>query len=85
MGRLAIARAPDGAGGALDPDKPGGDAFGGYYLRQQRPGQIAFLEGLIAKTKDPRVKSRLQRQLKPWSMWGKQARWWAFPEFKDSK
>jgi hypothetical protein len=71
------------AGGALDPDKPGSEAFGGHYLKQQRPKQIAFLNGMIAKTKDPQVKVRLERQLKPWTVWSKQARWWAFPEFKD--
>jgi hypothetical protein len=71
------------AGGALDPDKPGSEAFGGYYLKQQRPKQIEFLNGLIERTKDPQVKVRLERQLKPWTMWSKQARWWAFPEFKE--
>jgi len=72
------------AGGALDPEKPGDAAFGGPYLRRQRPEQITFLKGLIDKTKDPQVKVRLERQLKPWTSWSKQARWWAFPEFKDS-
>jgi hypothetical protein len=72
------------AGGALDPAKPGPVEFGGPYLRERRPGQVTFLEGLIAKTKDPQVKTRLERQLKPWSLWSKEARWWAFPDFKDS-
>jgi len=73
------------AGGALDLEKPGSEAFGGHYLQKQRSGQIAFLKGLIAKTKDQQVKLRLERQLKPWSLWSKEARWWAFPDFKDSK
>ena len=72
------------AGGALEPEKPGAEDFGGHYLQKQRPGQITFLQGLIDKTKSPQVKVRLERQLKPWSSWNKQARWWAFPEFKDA-
>jgi len=72
------------AGGALEPEKPGDAAFGGPYLRQQRSGQIQFLKELINRTKDSQVKVRLERQLKPWSSWSNEARWWAFPEFKDS-
>src|SRR5205085_1412355 len=72
------------AGGALDPEKPGDSVFGGSYLREQRPRQIAFIKGLIAKTKELQVKVRLERQLKPWVSWSKEARWWAYPDFKDS-
>src|SRR6185369_10568715 len=72
------------ANGARDPDSPNRSASG-RFLEQQRPGQIAFLNGLIAKTKDPLVKVRLERALKPWSLWNKEPRFWAFPEFTDSK
>ena len=72
------------AGGALDQEKPGAEAFGGHFLQKQRSGQITFLKELIEKTNNPHVKTRLERQLKPWSLWNKDARWWAFPEFKDS-
>jgi hypothetical protein len=72
------------AGGALSPETPGGPPVGGRYLAQQRPEQITFLQGLIRKTKDPQVKGRLERQLKPWVSWNKEPRFWAFPDFKDS-
>jgi hypothetical protein len=39
---------------------------------------------MIDKTKDPKVKMRLERVLKPWSMWDKEPRFWAFPDFRDS-
>ena len=55
------------------------------HLDQQRPQQIALLKRLAAKTKDPQVKARLERELKPWEMWNKEPRFWAFPEFKDSQ
>ena len=72
------------ANGARDPESATRPAAG-RYLEQQRPGQIAFLEGLIKKTKDPQVRVRLERALQPWSQWNKEPRFWAFPEFKDSK
>ena len=56
----------------------------GAYLERQRPGQIAFLKSIIAKTKDAQVKVRLERQLKPWVLWNEEPRWWAFPDFKDA-
>ena len=68
--------------GARDPEAPTRPASG-RYLEQQRPGQVALLQELIAKTKDPQVKMRLQRALKPWSLWNKEPRLWAFPDFKD--
>jgi len=70
--------------GARDPESPSRPASG-RFLAQQRAGQITFLEGMIAKTKDPQVKARLERSLKPWSSWNTEPRFWAFPEFKDSK
>jgi hypothetical protein len=73
------------ASGARDPEKWKEPPTAGLYLREQRSGQITFLKGLIAKTKDPKVKVRLERQLKPWTVWEKDARWWAVPEFKDAK
>jgi len=73
------------ASGARDPEKWKEPPAAGLYLREQRAGQITFLKGLIAKTKNPQVKVRLERQLKPWTVWEKDARWWAVPEFKDTK
>ena len=72
------------ASGARDPEKWKEPPTAGLYLREQRAGQITFLKGLIAKTKNPQVKVRLERQLKPWTVWEKDARWWAVPEFKDT-
>jgi hypothetical protein len=72
------------ANGAQDPESSERPASG-RFLGQQRSGQIAFLKGVIEKTKDPQVKVRLERALKPWSMWNKEPRFWAFPEFTDSK
>jgi hypothetical protein len=72
------------ANGARDPETPTRPASG-RYLEQQRPGQIAFLEGLIKETKDPQVRVRLERALQPWSLWNKEPRFWAFPDFGDSK
>ena len=54
------------------------------YIKSQRSGQIKFLKGLIAKTKDPLVKMRLGRELKPWVVFGPKAQHWAYPEF-DAK
>ena len=71
------------ANGARDPESPTRPASG-RYLEQQRPGQIRFLNGLIDKTRNPQVKTRLERALKPWSLWNKEPRFWAFPDFKDS-
>jgi hypothetical protein len=72
------------ASGARDPEKWKEPPTAGLFLRDQREGQIAFLKGMIARTKDLRVKVRLERQLKPWVSWDKEPRWWAFPEFKDN-
>ena len=44
------------------------------FLNAQRPGQIAFLERTIARTKDPLVKARLERWLKPWKAWSDEPR-----------
>ncbi len=73
----------DGARAEIEkwPDMP----KAGLYLQQQRPGQITFLKGLIEKTKDPQVKVRLERDLKPWSLWSDEPRFWAFPEFKPAQ
>jgi hypothetical protein len=72
------------ASGARDPEKWSPPPAAGLYLQQQRPEQIKFLNGMIARTRDPRVKARLERALKPWSLWNKEPRFWAFPEFKNS-
>jgi len=72
------------ASGARDPEKWSPPPAAGLFLQQQRPEQIKFLNGVIAKTQDPRVRARLERALKPWVMWNKEPRFWAFPEFKDS-
>ena len=55
------------------------------YLREQRPQQIALLKRLAAKTRDQQVKVRLERALKPWTLWNKEPRFWAFPDFTDAK
>lgn len=68
--------------GARDPESPTRPASGSY-LEQQRPGQVALLKELIARTKDSQAKLRLERALKPWSLWNKEPRLWAFPDFKD--
>ena len=73
------------ASGARDPENWSPPPAAGLYLQQQRPEQITFLKGMIAKTKDPQVRVRLERALKPWSLWNKEPRFWAFPDFKDSK
>ena len=70
---------------ARDPEKWKDPPTAGLYLQEQRAGQITFLKGLIDRAKDPQVKMRLERQLKPWVSWDKEPRWWAFPEFKDTK
>jgi len=70
------------ANGARDPESSTRPASG-RFLEQQRLGQIAFLKGLIDKTKDAKVKVRLERALKPWSMWDKETRFWAFPDFNE--
>jgi hypothetical protein len=72
------------ANGARDPESSTRPASG-RYLEQQRPEQIAFLKEMIGKTKDPQVKVRLERALKPWALWNKEPRFWAFPEFTDAK
>jgi hypothetical protein len=71
------------ANGARDPESPDRPASG-RYLEQQRPAQVAFFKAVIARTKDSRVKERLQRALQPWELWNKEPRFWALPEFKDS-
>lgn len=71
------------ASGARDPDSPTRPASG-RYLEEQRPKQIAFLKGMIDQTKDPQVRVRLERALKPWALWNTEPRFWAFPDFKDS-
>lgn len=55
------------------------------YLEQQRPEQIALLKELAEKTKDGQVRVRLERALKPWMLWNKEPRFWAFPQFNDAK
>ena len=55
------------------------------YLQEHRPEQIKVLNRLIDKTRDPQVKERLERALRPWSLWNKEPRFWAFPEFTDQK
>ena len=72
------------AHGARDPESSIRPASG-RYLEQQRLAQIAFLKKLIVTTKNPQVRTRLERALKPWSLWDKEPRFWAFPEFTDSK
>jgi hypothetical protein len=72
------------ANGARDPESSTRLASG-RYLEKQRPEQIVFLQGLIDKTKNPQVRVRLERALKPWSLWNKEPRFWAFPEFKDAQ
>ena len=72
------------ASGARDPEKWSPPPAAGLYLQQQRPEQIKFLNGVINRTRDPQVKARLERALKPWALWNKEPRFWAFPEFKDS-
>jgi hypothetical protein len=67
--------------GARDPESPQRPASG-RYLEQQRAGQIAFLQGLIKNTKNPTTRARLERALKPWSLWNQEPRFWAFPEFR---
>jgi len=69
-------------GGALN--EPSLRAESGEWFNEIRPRQIEFLEGLIARSSDPRAKTRLERALKPWKMWGADARWWAFPPFEAS-
>jgi uncharacterized protein DUF4838/glycosyl hydrolase family 67 len=71
------------ANGARDPESPTRPASG-RFLEQQRPEQITFLKGLIVKTKDQKVRARLERALKPWSVWDKEPRFWAFPDFNES-
>jgi len=72
------------ASGARDPEKWSPAPAAGLYLGQQRPGQIALLRALMARTRQPDVRARLERALQPWSEWNKEPRFWAFPEFKDS-
>jgi hypothetical protein len=69
-----------GAGGLYD--EPTRRAGAGDVLYAARPRQIRFLEGLIAATTDPLVKSRLERALAPWKTWDAEHRFWAFPPFE---
>ena len=48
-----------GSGGA-DYEDAAKRAGSGQVLHDARPGQIQFLEGLIAQTKDPQVKVRIR-------------------------
>ncbi len=73
------------SGDAMPPEAGKYRAPAGAFLEKQRPGQIALIKSLIEKTKDAQVKVRLERQLKPWVLWNEDPRWWAFPEFKDTK
>jgi hypothetical protein len=68
--------------GARDPESPTRPASG-RYLEAQRPGQLAFLQGLLGRTTDPQIRRRLERALQPWSLWNHEPRFWAFPDFKD--
>lgn len=52
------------------------------FLNAQRPGQIAFLERMIGRTKSPEVKARLERWITPWKAWSEEPRFWAFPRFQ---
>src|SRR5262249_1439692 len=72
------------ANGPRDPESSARPASG-RYLEAQRPAQLIFLKELIEKTKNPQVRVRLERALKPWSLWNKEPRFWAFPDFKDSQ
>jgi Domain of unknown function (DUF4838) len=54
----------------------------GVYLNKMRPQQIALLESLITRTRDPQVKDRLQRALLPWKKWNGEPRLWAYPRFQ---
>ena len=70
------------ASGARDPERESLPASA-RYLQRQRSEQITFLRGLIDRTTDPQIRARLERALKPWSLWSKEPRFWAFPEFED--
>ena len=72
------------SGGALMSD-PSKRAASGAWFNEIRPRQIQILQGLIARTEDPLVKARLERALKPWTIWGAEARWWAFPQFEAAR
>lgn len=71
------------ASGARDPEKWSPPPAAGLFLQQHRPEQIKFLSELITKTREPKVRARLERALKPWSLWNKEPRFWAFPVFTD--
>lgn len=73
-----------GSGGA-NYEEAAKRAGSGQVLHDARPKQIELLEGLIAKTQDPQVKVRLEREILPWKLWGEKARWWAFPKFEDAQ
>ena len=70
--------------GARDPESPTRPASG-RYLEEQRPHQIQFLKTMIAQTKDPQVRVRLERALLPWVAWSKDPRFWAFPPFTETR
>ena len=73
------------ASGAQKPEEQLIPTPSGLYLKQQRAQQIKFLNGLISRTSDRQVKVRLERALKPWFLWNKEPRFWAFPDFIDSQ
>ncbi len=54
----------------------------GKYLSDMRPQQIALLESLITRTRQPQTRERLERALLPWKKWNEEARWWAYPRFR---
>lgn len=62
--------------------KPGAKGSIAEFLNAVRPGQIAFLEGVLGRTKSPEVKARLERWLKPWKAWSEEPRFWAYPPFE---
>jgi len=72
------------ANGALEDHWKWIDPACGKWLNEQRPRQVKLLEDLIARTKDPLVKVRLERALKPWKLWNAEPRWWALPAFETS-
>jgi hypothetical protein len=73
------------ASNAQNPDAATAPPPSAVYLKGQRPKQIGFLEAMIKKTRQPQVRARLERALKPWVLWNKEPRFWAFPDFAEPK
>jgi hypothetical protein len=72
------------ANGARDPDSSTRPASG-RYLEQQRPEQIAFLKGIIDKTKRSQSQSPTgNAHSNRGPLWNKEPRFWAFPDFSES-